>query len=75
MLEEVLLVFRVLASLVFVSGLCAGAYLLRNYERFFGPNPDLPSENSSARAYSKLQIFVVLAHVLVGSAAFALMLH
>ena len=52
-----------------------GGWLLCNYQRLFGVDPDMPSENSSARAYSQVQIFALWAHALVATGAFALCLH
>ena len=60
---------------LFIGTLFAGVYLLRNYERLFGVDPNIPSENSSARSYSKLQVFVIWAHAAALTGAFALLLH
>jgi heme/copper-type cytochrome/quinol oxidase subunit 3 len=75
MQNEALVVFRILATLVFFGTLYAGYFLFRNYERLFGVDPNMPSENGSSRAYSKVQVFAIWAHVLFASGAFALMLH
>jgi hypothetical protein len=75
MQNEALLIIRFVASAVFLGALCTGFYLLKNYHRLFGTDADMPSEGPSSRAYSQLQVFVILAHVLVASGAFALMLH
>lgn len=75
MQNEAFLVFRILAAIVFFTALYAGYYMLRNFDRLFGPDPEIPSENSSARAYSKVQVFAIWAHVLFASGAFALLLH
>ncbi len=69
------LLFRILSAAVFFAALAAGGYFFKNFDRLFGKDPNLPSENSSARAYSKVQALVVWAHVLLASAAFALLLH
>lgn len=66
---------RVIFTFLFIGTLVAGVYLLRNYERLFGKDPNMPSENSSSRAYSKLQIFVIWAHAVALTGAFALLLH
>ncbi len=51
---------------------CAGGLLLtaagfryvsRNYERLFGADPSVPSENSGSSTYSKTQIYAVLIHI------------
>jgi hypothetical protein len=75
MQEDAFLLFRILATVVFFATLYAGYYLLKNYQRLFGVDSTMPSENGSSRAYSKVQIFVVWAHILFASAAFALLLH
>ena len=65
---------RIFSALLFVGTLVAGVYLLRNFEQLFGTDPDMPSENSSARAYSKMQVFVVWAHAAALTGGFALFL-
>ncbi len=75
MQNETILIVRFIFSGLFCATLLAGIYLFRNYERFFGVDPTIPSETGSARTYSKVQIFLVLAHALVLTAAFALMVH
>ena len=62
-------------TVLFIGTLFAGVYLMRNYERLFGVDPNIPSENSSARSYSKLQVFVIWAHAAALTGAFALLLH
>jgi hypothetical protein len=68
-------VLQVLATIAFFAMLYAGYYMARNYERLFGADPNIPSENGSARAYSKVQVFSVWAHALFATGAFALLLH
>jgi len=60
---------------LFVAALFAGVWLFKNQQRLFGPNPDLPNESPSSRAYSKVQAFAIWAHVTVLTGAFALFLH
>jgi hypothetical protein len=62
-------------ALLFLATLAAGAYLLINSERLFGVDPDAPSENSSGRAYGKMQAFAIWAHVAALTGAFAFLLH
>lgn len=66
---------RLVFTLLFIGTLVAGVYLLRNYERLFGVDPNVPSENGSARAYSKVQVFCIWAHAAGLTGAFALLLH
>jgi len=68
-------VFRFLAGLVFFATLYGGYYMLKNFQKLFGADPEIPSENGSARGYRNLQIFVIWAHILFASGAFALFLH
>lgn len=75
MQNDPFLLFRILAAGVFFASLFAGFYLLKNFQRLFGVDPNMPSENGSARAYSKVQIFSIWAHVVAASGAFALLLH
>ena len=46
-------VLRFVAALIFFASLYAGYYTLKNYQKLFGLNPDMPSEGSSSRAYSQ----------------------
>lgn len=73
--SDPLAIFRFLAAVVFFVSLYVGYYLLKNYQRLFGADQNIPSENGSARAYSKVQIFTLWAHLLFASGAFALLLH
>ncbi len=66
---------RLVFTLLFIGTLFTGVYLLRNYQRLFGVDPDMPSETGSSRTYSKLQILVVWAHAVALTGAFALLLH
>jgi hypothetical protein len=74
MQSELFLILRVIFAGLFVLTLVAGAYLALNHQRFFGVDPQMPSETGSSRAYSKVQIFTVWAHLLFLTGAFALML-
>jgi hypothetical protein len=75
MQNDIFLLFRVLAFAVFFAALYVGYYMLKNYQKLFGVDQNLPSEGSSSRAYSQVQIFSVWAHVVLGSGAAALLLH
>jgi hypothetical protein len=65
------LIFGILFTIVLI----VGGYLLVNYNRIFGPDPSMPSENSSSRAYTKVQAAVIWIHALVLTGAFTLLLH
>jgi hypothetical protein len=75
MSNDALLTVRFIFSILFLATLIVGAYLLKNYQKLFGVDASIPSENGSARAYSKVQAFAVWAHVLLFTGAFALLLH
>jgi hypothetical protein len=75
MQNDILLVFRILAAAVFFVSLYVGFYLFKNYEKLFGADPNMPNEGPSSRAYSQVQVFAIWGHVLLASAAFALLLH
>lgn len=66
---------RLSFSVLFVLSLVGGAYALTNYDRIFGRDPNVPSENGSARALSKVQLVMIWVHVVGLSAAFAFLLH
>jgi len=68
-------VIQLIFGLLFLGVLAAGVFLFANYQRLFGPDPNMPSENSSSRAYSRVQILVVWLHALALTGAFALLLH
>jgi hypothetical protein len=57
-----------------VGTVFGGVMVLKNYEKLFGKDPNVPGETSSARSYSKMQILVVIAHALLLFGAFAFMM-
>ena len=62
-------------TLMFIGTLLAGVFLFRNCQRLFGPDAEVPSENSSTRAYGKLHIFAIWAHAVLLTGAFTFFLH
>jgi len=66
---------RIVFGGLFLVTLLAGAYLLMHFDKYFGVDPNVPSENGSARAYSRMQVFSVWAHAVVLTGAFALLMH
>ena len=46
-------------TLLFIGTLFVGVYLLRNYQRLFGIDPNVPSENGNVGSHNKLLIFVL----------------
>lgn len=75
MQDDVLLTFRILAGIVFFAVLFGGGYLAFKWDKFFGADTTMPSENSSSRTYTKTLVFVVWAHALVLSGGFMLLFH
>lgn len=73
--SEFFLALRILAFLGFAGIFGIGIWMAKNYQRLFGVDGEMPSENSSSRAYSQVQIFTLWFHALVATAAFALFLH
>jgi hypothetical protein len=68
-------IIQLVFGLLFVLVLLAGVYMLANFQRLFGPDPQMPSENGSSRAYTKVQAIVIWLHALALTGAFALLLH
>ena len=75
MQNDTLIIIRLIFGGLFALTLLVGAHLVNNYEKFFGVDPNMPSENDSARTYSKTQVFLIWAHAFVLTGAFALFLH
>lgn len=69
------ILIRLVFTALFLLTLSAGFYLAVNYQRLFGVDPSMPSENASSRAYSKVQIFTIWAHAVLLTGAFALLMH
>jgi hypothetical protein len=62
-------------TFAFLVVLTVGGYALANFSRYFGPDPNIPSETNSGRAYSKVHIVLVWLHAVVITGALALLLH
>jgi hypothetical protein len=60
---------------LFLGVLFIGGYVIANFNRFFGPDPNIPSETSSGRAYTKVQIILVWLHAVAITGALAFLLH
>jgi hypothetical protein len=73
--ESFLFFVRIMFAGLFVATLLAGGYLFANFQKLFGVDSSVPSENGSARSYSRMQVFSVWAHAVVLTGAFALLLH
>lgn len=75
MQNESFLLVRVVFTGLFIVTLLAGGYMFKNYQKLFGIDPNMPSENGSSRAYTRVQVFLVWIHFVVLSGSFALLLH
>ncbi|MEA3207190.1 MAG: hypothetical protein QOE70_247 [Chthoniobacter sp.] len=75
MQNDALLFIRIIFTGLFIVTVFVGVYLAKNFEKLFGVDPNMPSENGSSRAYSRVQIFSIWAHAFFLTAAFALLVH
>lgn len=66
---------QIVFGVIFFATILAGFILVLNRDKWFGVDPNMPSENGSSRAYSKIQVFIVWMHVFLLSGAFLFMLH
>jgi cytochrome b561 len=66
---------QIVFFVIFVGVLVLGGYVVANFNRFFGPDPNMPSETGSSRAYTKVQIVLVWLHAVAISGALAFLLH
>jgi len=60
--NDPLLFFRIVSGLGAVGCVFAAMYVFQNASRFFGVDPEVPSENASARSQTQLLVAAVLAH-------------
>jgi uncharacterized membrane protein SpoIIM required for sporulation len=72
--NEAVFFIRVIFTGLFLATLFAGGYMFKNFEKLFGPDPEIPSENSSSRSLNKVQVFSIWAHAVFLTGAFALLL-
>ncbi|MEK0447382.1 MAG: hypothetical protein RLZZ399_2703 [Verrucomicrobiota bacterium] len=70
-----LLTLQLVFTGVLIALLLGGVWILKNHQRHFGVDPDIPSENSGSRAYNKLQVIVVWLHAILLAGGFVLLLH
>jgi hypothetical protein len=68
-------VIQIVFFAIFIAVLVLGGYVIANFNRFFGPDPDIPSETNSGRTYTKVQIILVWLHAVAISGALAFLLH
>jgi hypothetical protein len=68
-------IIQIVFAILFIGVLCIGGYVVANFNRFFGPDPNIPSETSSGRTYTKVQIILVWLHAVAITGALAFLLH
>lgn len=66
---------RVVFVGLFLVTLFVGGFLVANFQRIFGADANVPSDNESSRAYSKVQVVMLWLHAIVLTGAFALLFH
>lgn len=65
MQNDPLFFFRLVAGLGFIVTSLGGLMVMRHAGQLFGIDADVPSENASARSYSRLLFVAVFAHALL----------
>lgn len=75
MQNNALLALQLISTALFILLLFGGVWILKNYQRLFGSDKDMPSENSSSLTYNKLQVIALWLHALLLTGGFALLLH
>jgi hypothetical protein len=75
MQNDALFLIRLVFTGLFFLTLLAGVGLAWNFQKLFGVDPQIPSETGSARAYSRVTVWLVWAHAFFLTGTFALMLH
>jgi hypothetical protein len=75
MQKNALLGLQLISAALFILLLFVGVWILKNHQRLFGVDPDIPSESSGARNYNKLQVIALWLHALLLTGSFALLLH
>ncbi len=75
MQTDALLTLRWIFTGLFIAVFLGGLWTLKNYQRLFGTDQEMPSENSSSRSYNKMQALLLWLHALLLTGAFALGLH
>ncbi|MEO6738811.1 MAG: hypothetical protein ABIP20_01070 [Chthoniobacteraceae bacterium] len=68
-------VFQNVFTVLFLVTLFAGGYLVLNFQRYLGVDPEMPSETSSSRSYTRMQALVVWLHAVLLTGGFALLMH
>ncbi len=64
-------IVRIIFTGLFAGTLLAGMYILKNFEKLLGADPQVRTDNSGARTLNKVQVITIWAHILAITAAFA----
>jgi hypothetical protein len=67
-------IVSIVFGVLFVGVLAAGCYLLKNFERLFGVDPECPYENSGASGLNKVQVVAIWLHALALTGGMAFLL-
>lgn len=65
------LVARIIFSLLFIGVLSAGCIGLKNFDKLFGADPDVPGDTAASRSFGKVEFFLLWLHALALTGAFA----
>lgn len=57
--HEALFPIKVMACVALAGTLAAGGYMVKHSHAMFGFDPEVPSDNSSARGYGKAQMWLL----------------
>jgi hypothetical protein len=73
--DTAFLVFRIFCGFGLGASLLGGLYLYRNFDRFLGVDPEVPSESRGARGYTRMQVVAVWLHIVLFFGMGVLLLH
>lgn len=59
---------KIIAGVGLFFTLAAGVYMIKNHQRLYGYDPELPRETSGERVYSKAQLWLIWALLVKGLA-------
>jgi hypothetical protein len=65
MQNDPLLPFRIFSGAALAVSIMALVFVMKNSDRFFGIDPNVPSETSSGRTYNRFLVVIALLHAVV----------
>jgi hypothetical protein len=65
MQNDPLLPFRLFSAAALALSILALVYVMKNTERLFGFDPNVPSETGSGRTYNRFLVIIALIHAVV----------